>query len=175
MTAPRINIKKQSLIDWQVTDAVGTHVAWIRRPADRIGYNVYLRTGTRAPDREEFATSFEHAKTIVRNWLAPDTAFWTDEMAAKAQHLANELVTLPEAALPVDKKFPVPETMSVNFCWPFPDGVWYTMRFEDAKQLDNLHRLEGGRGNPTHEQKLALIKKHGWLTKKERFVHVASP
>ena len=73
-------------------------------------------------------------------------------------------------------KFPVPETMSVNFCWPFPSGDWYMMRFEDSKLLDHLHRLEGHKDAPTHEQKLALIKKHGWLTKKiDNFIHVARP
>ena len=74
------------------------------------------------------------------------------------------------------KKFPVPETMSVNFCWPYPMGEWYMMRFEDSKLLDHLHRMEGGKGTPTHPEKLALIKKHGWLTQKiGGFMHVASP
>lgn len=74
------------------------------------------------------------------------------------------------------EKFPVPDTMSTSWCWPFPTGQWYTMRFEDSKLLDHLHKLEGNSGTPTHEQKLALIKKHGWLTKKiGNFIHVAQP
>ena len=71
MTSPRITVKKQSLIDWQVTDEAGKHVAWIVRRADRIGYDVKLRQ-TVGPDLVYFEPSFVAAKECARNWLALD-------------------------------------------------------------------------------------------------------
>lgn len=75
------------------------------------------------------------------------------------------------------RKFPVPMSGSMSWCWPpftSPEAQWYTMTYADSRELDRLHRAEGYADTPTHEQKLALIAKHGWETRRiDSIIHVA--